>query len=470
MTASALPALTRPLQLPKTLADSLHELPFGSHAQIQTQDGKIAAFLAYVGYDRRVGTAKYALRILNNTPQTAYARLLVETRGTLMPAYPLAFEVTPFSMRDDVIPVRMDVTGPFDRAIVEVSSDTTHFVVEAAPPPRERRAWMRWVALAVVPIALAGTAALSTPRVIALGAPAKAFAGTSIHVPYQTAGIGAVDYDFSTRDGLQIAAGLGTSDGVLTLPIPANGAGSPYVLRIHKRNVLADQQATATIVAIADRAPMKKPSAAAPQQPLIGDVSVTPSSVLAGATLTVSYASQAKTGDVYLVDQYGRTWSHAPLAAGGLSMIHVPQSAAGRDMRVVLYASSGKIHAQTSIGVSVLASDAVQQTAAAPSSAAPSFAAPSHAGETPSLTLDTHIVSAGDNIVVRVSGVHSDVRISMMTSGGVAVAQGDIPDSGSAIAIMAPSVSVASVYYIVGGFNNGNSQQTLVRRVLVTPR
>ena len=446
---------------PRALAESVHELPFGSHSQVQTSTGTIAAFLAYVGYDRGIGTAKYALRILNNAPYPARARLLVEVDGAQIPAYPLTFEVAPYSMRDDIIPVRIDETGPFDRAIIEVSSESTYFVVEAAAPPREKRAWARWIALAFVSLVLAGAGELSAPKVLALSAPAKALPGTTISVPYQTSGIGAVEYEFSTRDGLQIAAGVGSSVGVLTLPIPAHGSGSPYILRVHKRNVLADQQMTATIAAVAIRepAPAQRKGQSLPQ-PLIDDISVSPSPVLAGSSLTVSYATRTRSGDVSLVDQFGHTWARAEITADGLSVLHVPQNAAGRDMRVMLHARNGKLHAQSSVGVSILASTPVQQPAPSPTPAAAA----------PSLSLDTHIVSAGDNIVVRASGVHSDVQITMMTSGGTTVAQGDIADSGSSIAILAPSVSTATVYYIVGAFSNGVSQQTIVRRVLVTPR
>ncbi|HKU68972.1 MAG TPA: hypothetical protein VJP85_14460, partial [Candidatus Baltobacteraceae bacterium] len=141
-----------PPAVPQTLAQSLTELPFGSQTQIRVGDGHLAAFLAYVGYDRRLGVVKYALRVLNNTPLAAQAHLYVEAGGVQQSAYPIATEIAPFSMRDEMIPVRMDVTGWYDRAIVHVATEESVFTVEAPPPQRERPRWTKWVALAAIPL------------------------------------------------------------------------------------------------------------------------------------------------------------------------------------------------------------------------------------------------------------------------------------------------------------------------------
>ncbi|HZZ65570.1 MAG TPA: hypothetical protein VFE17_08740, partial [Candidatus Baltobacteraceae bacterium] len=184
--------LPAPVSLPRTLAQSLTELPFGSQTQIRVREGQLSAFLAYVGYDKHVGTAKYALRVLNNTPAPAYARLFVDVKGTQQSAYPKDIEVAPFSMRDDVIPIRMDVTGRFTRAIVAVSSEDNFFTVEAPPPPKEKPNWLKWCAVAAIPFVAGGAAQLYTPRILAVVAPSKALAGTALQVPFQVSGVGTV--------------------------------------------------------------------------------------------------------------------------------------------------------------------------------------------------------------------------------------------------------------------------------------
>src|SRR5579884_3843258 len=89
--------------VPRTLAQSLTELPFGSQTQVRVRDGQLAAFLAFVSYDRRLCIVKYALRVLNNTPLAARAKLFVEAHGVQQNAYPLDMEIAPFSMRDEII-------------------------------------------------------------------------------------------------------------------------------------------------------------------------------------------------------------------------------------------------------------------------------------------------------------------------------------------------------------------------------
>lgn len=462
---NAMLAMPAAPQLPRTLAGSLNELPFGSQSQIRVGDGQIAAFLAYGGYEKGIGTVKYALRVLNNTPFRARARLFVEVRGAQLNAYPRDIEIAPFSMRDDVLPVRMDVTGPFDRAIVEVSSEETYFTIEAPPPPRTRPQWYKWAALALVPLAAMGGAQMWTPRILGVEAPQRALAGTTLKVPYQTAGSGSVEYDFVTRDGLQLAAGLAQGSGVLSLQVPAGGAGSPYALHIRMRSAFAHAEAMASIAALVPPPRKLKPRDGAGAA--IDDLAVSPSPAKAGATLTVSYVTKARGGEVYLLDTFGRTWVHAPLAASGISAIRVPQAAAGRQMRVVLSTANGKEHAQSSVGLSVLPSDSV---AAVQSSPAPPKATAHPAVSAPEIQLSSSVVSPGDTVTVTVNGAHEDVRITLMSGSGATMAQGDVDASNDAVTLNAPTVSAVTTFYVVATATSGVSQQTTVHRLVVTPR
>jgi hypothetical protein len=461
-------ALPRPVSLP-TLAESLHDLPFGSYAQIQTAEGRIAAFLAYVKRDRRLGTVQYALRILNNTPFEAHARLSVESRGQRISAYPLTLRVAPYSLRDDLIPVRVDVTGPFDRAIVEVVSETSEFTVDAAAPPEERPRWLRWTAIPAAAALVATCAAFSAPRVVALDVPPRAVGGTSVHVPYQVSGFGRVEYQFMTRDGVQLAAGLGSSAGVLILPIPSDAAGGPYVLHLWMRNALASSEQSATIKTTAHAEPAQHMTTPA-QLPLISDLSVKPSIARAGSDVDVRYVTQAVKGDLFLVDASGRTWSRATLSPAGSSMLTIPQSAAGSDMRVVLYARRGTMHAQNAVNLSVLPDSRIAPGVSSAAHVAVSRPAPTAAPQaSPVVSLDSQVVEAGETVVVRISGTHPDARIALMSTSGTTVAQGEIPDDGNAISIAAPEVNTVTPFYVSVAFTNGVSQQTVLRRLTVTP-
>lgn len=462
-TALALPQAAAPQA---ALAQTLTELPFGSQSQVQTANGRLSAFLGFAGYDRSVGVAKYALRVLNNTSLPAHARLYIEVRGVQQDAYPLSFEIAPFSMRDDMVPVRFDTTGPYDRAIVEVFSEETRFTVDAPPPPPQKRNWYKWIAAGLIPVFAAGGIVAATPRVLAVAAPAKAVAGSTIRVPFQVSGNGSVEYDFSTRDGVQIAAGLAQRSDVLHLPIPANGAGAPYTLHVRMRNAFLASERAATIAAVgAPRALKPAPKPAAPDvSTLISDLSASPSPVHAGALIAVRYATSALSGDVWLLGLDGRTWARAPLSPSGMTQISVPQAAAGHDMRVVLHAQRGKVHAESSVGLTVLPSNEIAKNEVSARPAASVKVA------TPTLALDSQVVSPGDSVVVRVSGARGDVKITLMNAAGTTIEQGSVSESDGAISISAPAVTSVTNFYVVATYTQGISEQSIVKRLVVTPR
>ena len=453
--------------VPRSLAQSLTELPFGSQSQIRVQDGQLSAFFAYAGYDKQVGTVKYALRVLNNTPSVAYARLFVDARGTQVSAYPCDIEIAPFSMKDDVVPVRMDVTGPFDRAIVAVSSEDNYFTVEAPPPPRTRPNWLKWSALAAIPLFAMGVAAAAVPRILDVAAPQKALAGSTLQVPFQVSGLGTVEYDFQTHDGLRLAAGLADRSGVLNLVIPHGGEGSPYQLHIRMRSLYTSAQASAIISAVVPITARAKP-VPAQDGASIQDLTVTPSAVVAGNTIVAKYAALAQSGMLYLVDTSGMTWAHAPMTLTGVTRMIVPQAAAGKNMRLVLDVHSGAAHQESSVGFTVMPSEESVAQAAPQATAAP-VAAATVAPVTATLTLSSQVVSPGDTVTATVSGVHGDVRITLMSASGTTMAQGDADDS-SGVTLNAPTVTTPTTFYVVATLTNGVAQQSIMKRLVVTPR
>jgi hypothetical protein len=310
-----------------------------------------------------------------------------------------------------------------------------------------------------------GAAQLYTPRILGVAAPQKAIAGTTLQIPYQVAGIGSVEYDFRTRDGLQLAAGLANQSGVLNLQIPRDGSGTPYTLRLRMRNAFLGAEGSAVIGAIVQKTVMAKPATA--PGAVIKNLSVTPSPVVAGKTLDVRYATEAQSGDVYLLDAAGTTWAHAPLSLGGSTNLAVPQAAAGRDMRVVLHAQRAGQHAESSVAVSVMPSQQpVAQVNAPQPAPKATTAAPASA---PELSLSSQVVSPGDTVTASISGVHGDVRITLMGANGATLAQGDA-DEDSGVTLNAPNVSTPTTFYVVATLTNGVSQQSIVKRLVVTPR
>jgi hypothetical protein len=368
-------------------------------------------------------------------------------------------------MRDEIIPVRMDVTGWFDRAIVHVASEESAFTIEAPPPPRQTVKWARWTAAAIVPLLAFGTTQFCQPRILDIAAPSKAIAGSTISVPFQVTGVGSVEYDFDTRDGLQLAAGLSSQSDVLKLQIPQDGVGAPYTLHVRMRNAFAKDERSASIAAIAAPKPKQRAVAAAPAA-LIDNLAVSPSPAIAGKSIAVRYATKAQSGDVWLLDTSGATWAHAPLSLYGSTQLTIPPAAAGKDMRVVLHAQRGTQHAQSSVDVQVMASPQITAQASAPE---PTAAPTAHPSSTAQLQLSSSVVSAGDTVTATITGVTGDVRITLTNSYGGTMAEGNAAE-GQGVTLNAPDVNSPTTFYVVATLTNGVSQQSIVKRLVVTPR
>lgn len=453
-----------PAQLPRVLAGGVLDLPFGAHSQVCVSSGKVAAFLAYVAYDRKNEVATYALRILNDSAYDVRGDLsCIFKDGSRRAASPLTFKVPPFSMRDDHVPVRLDITGRFERALLEVRSEETYFSVEAASPQLQAPKWTRWSWVPLVPLVLAATTGVMAPRIAPLNAPERVFAGGVMSVPYEASGYGSVEYSLSDRNHVELSGGMAASaSGVLHFSLPAQTASSPYTLRVRMRSPFAsaEQSATISTVAVAEkkRNGMKMPD----MRPLIDELHLAGSGVRAGRPLIVSYATHATTGDISLVDGFGVTWARAPFSPAGRSTLDVPASAAGRTMRVVLHVLRDKQQAQSSVEAIVLASGEAHP----PERAATSVpAAPAGA---PSIDLSSTVVAAGDTITVRVHGMHDSVRIKLVDGAGGTVAEGD--GSSGALAIAAPMVQTPSKFYVVATYTQGVSEQSTIKLLTVTPR
>ncbi len=96
-------------------------------------------------------------------------------------------------------------------------------------------------------------------------------------------------------------------------------------------------------------------------------------------------------------------------------------------------------------------------------------AKPVASAATAQLSLSSQVVSPGDTVVANVTGVSGDVRITMMTAAGATVAQGDAGDSGG-VTLTAPNVSTPTTFFVVATLTNGIAQQSVVKRLVVTPR
>lgn len=436
--------------------------PFGTRARVALAQGDVEGGLALTGVDRRAGTAIYALRIANQsgTPLRAHMTCTRSRRDLPVLAYPLDVHVAPFAITETLLPVRLAEVGPYDRAVVKVSGAEVAFTLEAPAPARAkpRKRWLK-IAAAALAIVFGGAfgAAVATPRIELLAAPARAFAGAPLDVPYAFGGWGSMQFTLQTADGRQLAAGLLTQrQGTLHFVLPRN-SGTQLVLATTLAGPLGTAQASRRM-SIAQAPPVLAKSLLAP--PRIESFTIASAPVVAGDPLVVHYTTNAKSGQVWLIDETGRLWASAELFADGVSSLKVPQAAAGQKMRVVLHARNGSADAVSSLGVLVQPGAAIKPDAAAAASQSGPLA----------LVLSASRVAPGDDVVVTLRGSHGDSRVSLTDATGNIVETGDVPAGQDAVTLSAPTVQSETTYYVVANVSSGVSEQSLVQKLTVAPR
>lgn len=458
-----------PAQLPalQSLARSINELPLGSQSQVAVEDGNVAAFLSFAQFNRGCGTATYMMRVLNNSPKSLQARVSsVDHAGMKRALFTRPIGIAPFSLKDECFDVRVE--RDFALTLLEVTDGATYITVEAPAPPPQPKRWPKWVAGSAAAVAVIGaTLFASAPRVEAFAVPQRVLPGTALEVPYATRGFGTVQYQLANAQGAQLAAGLAPAGaGVLRLQVPSDLRGSPYRVRLQMHGLLGSAEENASVAALGAvqnvaAAPKKKKAAAVRTVASISEVAVNPNPVKAGGTIDVSYAANAISGTIWLLDNDGRAWAATPYDPSGHSSLVVPLSAAGHQLRVVVSAKRAGTTAQSAVGVLVLPSgQTAQATSDGTQTATQSLRA--------QLILSDTSVASGQTIVARLSGVSGDVRVTMTNAAGKIVEQGD-GTAEAGVSINAPAVSGPTTYSVVASYNDGASEQSLVRSVVVHP-
>ncbi|HKU68600.1 MAG TPA: hypothetical protein VJP85_12560 [Candidatus Baltobacteraceae bacterium] len=453
---------TYALALPESRVKRQAQL-YGTRAQLAVGNGDVEGYLALAGCDRRAGTASYALRIINQSQHLLRARMTcARLRGEAILAYPLDIHIAPFSISETLLPVRIADIGPYERAIVEVAGGDVAFSLEAPAPPRMGKR-PRWIMATAASLALtlgtAFAAAASTPRLALLAAPDRVLRGMTVDVPYAFGGWASMQYQLQTRDGRQLSAGLLKShEGTLHFTVPPT-AGPNVVLSVDVQGPFGRQSRSQKIAISGNAA--QKPRALAATAPRISEFAVATPIVRAGSSMKLTYTTDARDGEIWLIDDAGRLWARAAISPYGTTTLEVPQGAAGRQMRAVMHARNDKLDTVASVGVLVM-----------PGAIAAEAQSAATAQKTPTvgMTLSAQQAAPGDLVTVMIDGNHGDARITMTDDSGQSVDQGDIPSTQNAATLTAPSVTQTTTYYVMASVSQGVGEQTLVRKLVVSPR
>lgn len=180
------------------------------------------------------------------------------------------------------------------------------------------------------------------------------------------------------------------------------------------------------------------------------------SSAVAGSSLSVAYGGHATAGDVWLLDDGGRVYARSRVHADGYSTLAVPESAAGRDLRVVVSARRGIQVAQTSRAIAVVPdpSNSVSSDEQTPP---------------PNSSIWPTRVSAGQAIYVRLAPHHGEALVSITDQGGSIIEEVEVPINQMQTSLRAPEVGSPSTYDLVVSITRGTGQDQMVKPVVVTP-
>ena len=431
-------ALALPDARPRRLAR------YGTRTQFAFSGGTVDASFVRV----EAGSANaggYALRVENHTAN--------EIRATI-PDSPFDFSVPPFSIVESI--VALPDAGSPNGAIACIEGGGGRFVLQA-PFNAPHRRMPRWIAggatTAGLIVTLLWAAALCAPRIGVFTPPANAVAGSSVAIPYAFGGASAFRYRAVDEDGAVIASGtVRPGIGAIHFTIPARTRGEVLVDASAQRFFVTAERSAAIAVR-----PIPPKVRAQPAVPVVHSFEIV-GAARAGGTLTVRYRTDAKSGEVWLLDDAGRLWASAPLAATGSNALAIPAAAAGRQMRAVLRAVSGGRDTVDSLGFTVL-----------PGALAPP-PAPNPVSAPPSMELSAVSAAPGDTVVVTLHHAGGDARIALTDANGATVESGDASGEQNAVSLIAPQVSSATTYYVTAQIADGVAQQTLVKTLTVSPR
>lgn len=440
-------------------------LLYGTRARLAGSSGDVEGYLTLATFDKRAGTASYALRIVNQSQHPLRARMsCAKLRRESVLAYPLDVHIAPFAISETLLPVRLADVGPYDRAVVQVSGGDIAFSLEAPSPPAMKRR-SRWMVYAAGALAFCFAAAIgagtATPSIATISAPARVFPGSSVDVPYAFGGWASMQYALKTRDGRQLTAGVVRShEGTLHFNVPS-AAGRDVILAVQVSGPFGTKSISHRI-RIAGRAPFSANAApAAPGAPRVSEFAVVTPVVHANGYLRLRYVTDARDGEIWLLDEAGRLWARAPIDRTGSTTISLPQGTAGRQLRAVLHARSGQADTIASVGVTVLPG-----VLASSNDDAPDVVKPSQA----TLTLSKQSAAPGETITIAIEGDHGDAQVSLNDGAGNTVEQGELLAGQSALVLTAPKTSTQKTYYVMANVIQGRGEQTMVKTLTVTPR
>jgi hypothetical protein len=451
-------------------------VPFTRHGPgslLALPSGSIASDLKAIALDEKRRIATYELLVANETisPVATFAYAVGATPGGMMSWSTIT--VPSFASIAVTIDVPLPPRGKEQRVVVELHAEDAHLTLDAnAPVPRRTIGRAGYAAIAAAIIFAIGTTiySIERPRVLALAAPSPVVAGRQFAVAYALGGNAEGSYTIETTDGYQVRRGtLDPKRSAILIDLPEATTAHGYDMRVTATGKLGEETRVAHITAV-PTPPTAPPQVIAPQvtapQPQTGlpEIALASETVQSGGEISVTYPLSNASGSVTLFDQSNAVRGTALLDKNGHATLLAPAVAADEPFRVVVQVQSGASTVESAAGLVVKA-----QT---PPTPPPDQAGADAQTETEAglpFGLPVGSIKSGGLIRIPIVSHEDGLNIALSTADGAILSQANVALSQSEILLRAPSVSTPTTYLIVASYFHGVGQETVVRRVTVTP-
>ncbi|MBC5811690.1 MAG: hypothetical protein GIW95_12675 [Candidatus Eremiobacteraeota bacterium] len=453
--------------LPPALAGPSGNLPatLGAGSTFALASGSIAGHMRAVGLDRRRKVATYELLVANETHAQLHG--IAYERGRSRSDRSLTWcSITVPARTSVAVPIEI----PFEKnlpprsVVADLYAGGAHLTIDAEPleiPSGRARTFAFAAAATAVCSLLAGGYAFERPQVAALAAPSKAATGTPIEVAYALGGnVESARYTIATPQGREIRSGsLDPHGSSFSVALPRSGG---YDVRVVAKNRLGSALRSTHVVAFAPS--RETPPAAA--------FALAAGVVDGGSPIELRYSAAVGAGVAKLLDQDGTERGQALLSARGSSIVIAPLVERNQDFRLSVVAHNGERVTETQLPVRVRHVD--RHARPQPGSSLPpvTIAAqpPQPRGaNTDIVALARDSVRSGEPILVNITRFVPHLRVALINESGEEITAADVSPLENQMSFAAPAVSEPTHLSIVATFARGNTQESIIRPLLIRP-
>lgn len=446
----------------------------GSHRIAHLDSGGLALDVRVERVDKRNRCIWYALNL--GSRDVDVTGRLIAVRGRNATEEVGSIVVAAGSMGSARFAVTTPRRGSYRSMYLEISSSEMMLRVDAPRPPTPSRLGPLRVAGAIVltGLVLGGAAALplALGHDATLSVPARAVAGTRVHLPYASTGVGSASYLALADDGTTLAeARLASAGGEITFALPARLAGHRVTVTLATRAPWNTASRSASFLVTRPQMPV-----AAPVVARVLSFSARRDATQAGETVLASYLAVADRGTVQLIDEAGTIVRSVPMGRVGTTRVAVPAAYRTVPLVTQLTVHRGGTRAVASVAVAPVVPDPAAATAdeaAAPADATPGEAiTPIDSSSLQSGGMVSLVgrAIAGHPLKLRIVPQASPMHLELEDEGGTSIAVRDVAPASTYAELALPPSSTRATYLLAIHYTRDGGEETVIRTVVAAPK